>query len=158
MPKLPPADASADVWHNFAEARCEDILPHLGKFILERFAYKPRYIQQRVSKSFGTISARTKQFDLYFRLFAQPDDVCPRDCLVIARIGFKQQRVGHGRALIELLVELAPQFGYRFLAVECANANSSAFAERLGFSPYDNRRHWVGSVDAIREALEQQAA
>lgn len=43
--------------------------------------------------------------------------------------------------------------GYRFLAVECANANSSAFAERLGFSPYDNRRRWVGSVDAIREAL-----
>jgi len=39
------------------------------------------------------------------------------------------------------------------LAVECANANSSAFAERLGFSPYDNRRRWVGSVDSIREAL-----
>lgn len=48
--------------------------------------------------------------------------------------------------------------GYRFLAIECANANSSAFAERLGFSVYDNRRHWVGSVDAIRKALEQQAA
>jgi hypothetical protein len=45
--------------------------------------------------------------------------------------------------------------GYRFLAVECANANSSAFAERLGFSPYDNRRRWVGSIDSIREAPEQ---
>lgn len=45
--------------------------------------------------------------------------------------------------------------GYRFLAVECANANSSAFAERLGFSPYDNRRLWVGSVDTTREALDE---
>lgn len=153
MPQLPSTDACDDVWEDFAEEQRDYLIPHLREFLLKRFTYKPRYIQQRVTNSFGTISARTKQFDLYFRLFSQPDDICPRDCLVIARIGFKQQRAGHGRALIELLVELAPQFGYRFLAVECANANSSAFAERLGFSPYDNRRHWVGSVDTIREAL-----
>lgn len=41
------------------------------------------------------------------------------------------------------LVELSPQFGYRYLA------NVSAFAERLGFSPRDNGRHWIGAVDDV---------
>lgn len=53
------------------------------------------------------------------------------------------------------LVELAPQFGYRYLAIESANANASAFAERLGFSPRDKGRHWIGTVDAVQEALSR---
>ena len=51
------------------------------------------------------------------------------------------------------LVELAPQFGYRYLAIESANANASAFAERLGFSPRDNGRHWIGAVDDGHKVL-----
>ncbi|WP_338524320.1 GNAT family N-acetyltransferase [Pseudomonas batumici] len=158
MHDLPAADASDDEWYEFSEARCEDLIPHLREFILERFTYKPRYVQQRVWRSFGTVSALSRQFDLYFRLFARPNAICPRDSLVIARIGFKHQRAGHGHALVKRLVDLAPKFGYRHLAIECANAKASAFAERLGFTPYENRQHWVGSVDAIREALEQQIA
>ena len=55
--------------------------------------------------------------------------------------------------LVQRLVELAPQFGYRYLAIESANANASAFAERLGFSPRDNGRHWIGAVDDVQKAL-----
>lgn len=39
------------------------------------------------------------------------------------------------------------------LAIESANANASAFAERLGFSPRDNGRHWIGAVDDVQKAL-----
>ena len=130
---------------------------YLSEFILGRFTYKPRYVQQQVSSSFGTVVSRTKQFDFYFRLFAKPDDIYPRDCLVIARIGFKQQRAGHGQALIEYLLKLAPKIGYRYIGIECANARSSAFAERLGFTPYDARRHWVGSVRAIRKIISEKS-
>lgn len=157
MLKLPPANASDDDWDEFTDARSVELVSNLCDFIAERFTYKPRYVQPQVSSSFGTISARTKKFDLYFRLFARPDHICPRECLVIARIGFKQQRAGHGRALVSYLLELAPTIGYRYIAIECANANSAAFAERLGFSPFENRRHWVGSVDAIREALSTES-
>jgi GNAT superfamily N-acetyltransferase len=157
MPELPVADASDDVWDDFIDARCEELVAYLREFILERFDYKPRYVQQQVSSSFGTAVSRTKQFDLYFRLFAKPDDIYPRDCLVIARIGFKQQRAGHGRALIEYLLKLAPKIGYGHIGIECANARSSAFAERLGFNPYESRRHWVGSVRAIRKALSERS-
>ncbi len=158
MLMLPAADASDDEWFEFAQARSEDLLPHLREFILERFTYKPRYVQQKVWRSFATVSARSKRFDLYFRLFGRPDAYCPRETLVIARIMFEQQRVGHGRALVECLVELAPTFGYQHLLIECANAKASAFAERLSFTPFDSRRHWVGSVATIRQALERQTA
>jgi GNAT superfamily N-acetyltransferase len=157
MSRLPDVDASDEDWFEFAEARSEDLIPYLRDFILERFTYKPRYVQQRVWRSFATISALSTQFDLYFRLFGRPDANCPRDTLVIARIGFKHRRAGHGRALIERLVELAPTFGYQHLLIESANAKASAFAERMGFTPYENRRNWMGSADAIRQALEQQS-
>lgn len=153
MMDMPAVDASDDTWDEFTDARSEVLVANLRDFIVERFTYKPRYVQQQVTSSYGTISARTKKFDLYFRLFARPDHICPRDCLVIARIGFKQRRSGHGSALVSYLLELAPTIGYRHVAIECANANSAAFAERLGFSPFENRRHWVGSVEVIRETL-----
>lgn len=86
MLMLPAADASDDEWFEFAQARSEDLLPHLREFILERFTYKPRYVQQKVWRSFATVSARSKRFDLYFRLFGRPDANCPRETLVIARI------------------------------------------------------------------------
>ncbi|HCF3410323.1 TPA: hypothetical protein ACHSTH_005061 [Pseudomonas aeruginosa] len=50
-------------------------------------------------------------------------------------------------------MELTPKFGYRCLAIESANANASAFAERLGFNPRDNGRHWIGAVDDVQKAL-----
>jgi len=155
---LPTADASDDEWREFAQARSEDLMPHLRAFILERFTYKPRYIHQRVWRSHATVSALSRQFDLYFRLFGRPDENCPRETLEIARIMFQQQRAGHGRALVERLVELALTLGYKHLLIESANAKASAFAERLGFAPFDNRRHWLGSVDAIRQALEHHTA
>ncbi len=77
---------------------------------------------------------------------------------MIARLMFEQQRVGHGRALVGRLVELAPTLGYRHLLIECANAKASAFAERLGFTTYDSRRNWVASVNTLRESLLPQTA
>lgn len=40
MLKLPAADASDDEWHEFAEARSEDLRSNLREFTLERFTYK----------------------------------------------------------------------------------------------------------------------
>ncbi|PXX72603.1 MULTISPECIES: hypothetical protein [unclassified Pseudomonas] len=59
-----------------------------------------------------------------------------------------------GHVVVDVEVDrYAHQFGYRYLAIEPANANASAFAERLGFSPRDNGRHWIGTVDDVQKAL-----
>lgn len=150
---LPYADASDDVWQQFTIGRCAALLPHLNEYFLDRFSYKPKYVKQSLHSSFGTISAFTKQYDIYIRMFGRPDDFWPRERLVLARIGFKKQKAGHGRSLVTRLVELAPVLGYRHIGIECANANSSAFAERLGFTPYQQGRHWLAEVDTLRERL-----
>ena len=98
------------------------------------------------------MSALSLQSDIYIRMFVKPNDYWPRECLVLARIGFTKERAGHGRALVQP-GGACSQFGYRYLAIESANANASAFAERLGFSPRDNRRHWIGAVDDVQKAL-----
>lgn len=153
MPSLSGVDASDDEWYEYAEQCGDELIPHLENFILGRFSYKPRYVKQRLSRSGKTISAFTRQYDLYLRLFIRPEDFWPRECLVLARIMFSHQRAGHGSALVKRLLELAPEFGYRYLAIESANANASAFARRLGFTSYENGRHWVGSIEAIQNSL-----
>ncbi|MNJ73153.1 hypothetical protein D3C77_699080 [compost metagenome] len=60
MLTLPAADGSDDEWFEFAQARTEDLLPHLRELILERFTYKSRYVQQKVWRSFATASARSR--------------------------------------------------------------------------------------------------
>lgn len=151
MPAPPSLEASDEEWRAFAEERCEELKPHAAEFILKRF--KPRYVQQRVWRTVATVSALSTQFDIYIRLFVKPNDYWPRECPVLARIGFTKEGAGHGRVLVQRLVELALQFGYRYLAIESANANASAFAERLGFSPRDNGHHWIGAVDDVQKAL-----
>lgn len=60
MLNFPAVDASDDDWDEFTDARSEELVSNLRDFIVERFAYKPRYVQQQVSSSFGTVSAKTK--------------------------------------------------------------------------------------------------
>jgi len=152
----PPHDASDDDWNLYSYQSGEMLIPHLAGFLTERFSYKPRYVKQKIWRTGHTVSAYTRKYDLYLRLFLRPDDFWPRECLILARLMFKEQRVGHGRGLLEMLVKLAPEFGYKFLAIECANKNASAFGERMGFTSYENGRHWVAAVHDIQRALSAQ--
>jgi len=153
MLTVPKLGASDDEWHDYAEQSCEALKPYLASFLIERFAYKPRYVNQNLARSFSTISARTKKYDLYLRAFGRPNGFWPRECITLARLMFKEQRIGHGRDLLEMLVALAPEFGYKFLAIECANKNAAAFGQRMGFTSYENGQHWVGSISDVQQAL-----
>lgn len=156
MVYIPGMCATDEAWRASAERCCEELIPHLAKFIADRFSLKSTFVHRNLWRTYATVSARTTKYDIYLCMFKKPYVFWSRECLVLARIGFKEQRVGHGRALVELLVSLAPDLGYRFLVVEFANAYSAAFAEKLGFVPYENGLHWVGSVDAIRGTLSHR--
>ncbi len=56
MPTLPAVDAIDEEWKAFAALRCEELIPYIRQFILERFSYQPRYVKQRVWRTFGTVS------------------------------------------------------------------------------------------------------
>lgn len=114
-------------------------------------------MKQRIGLGLGsTIKADTHKYDLYLRLFPRPEAGWPRETLVLARIGFQEERKGHGRRLLTLLTVLAPEIGYKHIAIEAANVNSSAFGRRFGLQPMDEReRNWIGSVVDVQRALEQ---
>lgn len=156
MNNLPTIDASDDDWYEFAQRQGDQLMSHLAPFLSERFSYKPSFVAQKLWRSGRTVTAFTTRYDLYFRLFVRPNAYWPRDCLVLARLYFGKPRSGHGRALVEKLLDLAPELGYGSLVIECANPNASAFAKRLGFTPYEKGNHWVGTVENIREALGHQ--
>ena len=157
MLTIPADGASDDEWYKYAQQSCDFLKTHLAGFLVEKFSYKPRYVKQMLSQSGSTISAFTRKYDLYFRVFVRPQDFWPRECVVLARLMFKEQRVGHGRDLLEMLVKLAPSLGYRFLAIECANKNAAAFGNRMGFTPYEDGRHWLGSISDIQQALAKRS-
>lgn len=150
---MPLLSASDDEWRAYSYQQSPALLAHLLDFILDRFSYKPRYISARLHSQFGTVTAFTKQYDLYLRLFGRPDEFWPRERLVLARITFLETRAGHGRALVRRLVELAPLLGYRYIGIESTNHNSSAFAQRLGFTPDEQRQNWIASTDTLRGTL-----
>lgn len=150
---LPTRTATDKEWKAFAIQQCSALLPHLQAFILDRFDYKLRYVKSRLHTVLGTATASTKRCDIYLRMFGKPCDFWPRERLVLARIIFQEERAGHGRALLLRLVQLAPLLGYRYVGIESANPNSSAFAQCLGFTPCQHGRNWLADVDTLKKRL-----
>ncbi len=115
MQTIPTQGASDDEWDEYARQGCEFLKPHLAEFLTARFSYKPRYVGQTLWRSGSTVSAFTRKYDLYFRVFVRPQDFWPRECIILARLMLKEQRAGHGRGLLEVLVNLAHSSGINFL-------------------------------------------
>lgn len=146
---LPESDATDDVWHEYAVQSSEILQPYVAEFLVDRFGYARRYVDRSIAPVWGTLLAKTKKYDIYIRLFNKTRDFWPRESLTLARVGFSEQRAGHGRELLGMLLTLAPIFGYQYIAIECANANAAAFSKRMGFTSYVNGYHWIGSISDI---------
>jgi AraC-like DNA-binding protein len=153
----PTLDAEEDAWDKYSEVSASHLELRLAPFLSQSFGYSDRWVKRHMNTGFGsTVNAFTLRYDLYFRLFPRIKTGWPRETLVIARIGFKEERKGHGRRLLKLITGLSPEIGYKHIAIESANENSSAFGKRFGLQPMDEReRNWIGSVVDVQRALEQ---
>lgn len=152
----PPLDADEDAWQEYADAGCTHLKPKLSEFLQKQFGFTKSKVNRYLHIGLGsTVKADTPQYeyDLYFRLFPNLEVGWPRETIVIARICFVDQRKGHGRNLLKWLVELAPEIGYKHIAIEAANENSSAFGKRFGFQQAHYESGWLGSVEDIQQAL-----
>lgn len=154
--RIPTINARENAWEEYADAACLHLKEKLSVFLQEQFGLKKSSVNRHLHIGLGsTVKADNPKYnyDLYFRLFPNLKAGWPRETLVIARIYFEEQRKGHGRTLLNWLVQLAPAIGYKYIAIEAANENSSAFGKRFGFELENGKAGWLGSVENIGQAL-----
>lgn len=158
LPEKPPTDAHEDIWDDYAEACGNCLISELSPFLSENFGYSTRYVKQHLNLGLtATVNAFTLKYDIYLRLFPTPEAGWPRETLVIARIGFKETRKGHGRRLLSLISKLSDELGYRHIAIESPNEKSTAFGERFGLKLMEGGHHLIGSAEEVKRALGEAA-
>lgn len=130
----------------------ESFSNELSRYLLSRLNYQEGC---NVSLS-GTVCAYSETVDLYLRFPPNSGD-WPTNTLVIARIGFHDQRVGHGTSFLQFLVKQSGIYGYADIGVEQTHPGDSIqnFVRKHGFNALDDNRNWIVSVRELSERLPQ---
>lgn len=81
-------------------------------------------------------------YNLYLRI-RKVESIFPSNCLIIARISFSKERIGHGTHFICFLAGVAVKYGFQHIGIESTNEKSRAFAEKLGFYLIDGSNYAV---------------
>lgn len=132
---------------NTIDSFCDE----LNSFLKDQFEYKRHLTHIRQE----TISVNRKKIDLYVR-YKQKQGYWGEDALVLARIGFDQQKKGHGTSLLKFLVSLADKYQYTKIGIEQANKNSEAFAKKYGFEPSKTLANsYITSVESLKVHFAQ---
>ncbi len=118
----------------------EEICKAIDIYLMKRFKYR-RSLVYLTPDSIVT-TRRNSQIDLYLRI-RRVESLFPPDCLIIARIGFQKERVGHGFHFVRFLAEIALKYGFEHIGIESTNDKSKAFAEKLGFQSIDGSNYAV---------------
>ena len=113
---------------------------------MERFKYRKSLVSLIVDNIIAT--RRNSRVDLYLRI-RKVESRFPPDCLIIARLGFNKERIGHGMHFLRFLTEVARKYGFNHIGIECANAKSSAFAKKLGFYSIDGENYAIAITNLI---------
>lgn len=109
--------------------------------------------RQCVDARHPTVGVLRAAVDLYLRFHV--GESWPVGSVVIARIGFRATRRGHGTALLQKLVEMAPTYGYQTIEIEQTGPDASIqnFVRKFGFTNTFNERNWIVPVSRLRELL-----
>jgi len=111
-----------------------------------------RYDIDRFIDDTHTLLASSKMFNLYIR-YSLPQDRKHRiwndKTLVIANIGFKDQRVGNGTSLLQFLVTQSKVLNFEKIGIEMTNAIAESFAKRHGFTKV-NEKNWVINIKDLK--------
>lgn len=118
----------------------EEIRKEIDTYLMERFKYRVSLVYLTPDNVIAT--RRNSRVDLYLRL-RRVESQFPSDCLIIARICFQKERVGHGTNFIRFLAEIAVKYGFKYLGIESVNNKSKSFAEKSGFHSIDGSNYAV---------------
>ena len=110
----------------------------IDRYLMERFKYRKSLVSLTIDNVITT--RRNSRIDLYLRI-RKVESLFPPDCLIIARLGFSKERIGHGTHFLRFLTGIALKYGFRYIGIECANTKSGAFAKKLGFNSIDDENY-----------------
>ena len=113
---------------------------------MERFKYRKSLVYLTIDNVITT--RRNSRIEMYLRI-RKVESLFPPDCLVIARLGFSKERIGHGTHFLQFLTGVALKYGFRYIGIECANDKSGAFAKKLGFNSIDGENYFM-TVDNLK--------
>jgi len=118
----------------------EEIREAIDIYLMKRFKYRRPLVYLTPDNIITT--RRNSRINLYLRI-RRKESLFPPDCLILARIGFKKERVGHGSHFARFLAETALKYGYRYIGIESTNDKSSSFARKLGFQSIDGSNYAI---------------
>ena len=124
----------------------EELRADIDRYLMERFKYRKSLIFLTVDNVIAT--RRNSRVDLYLRI-RRIESIFPTDCLIIARLSFSKERIGHGTHFLQFLTEVARKYKFKYIGIECANAKSSAFAKKLGFYSIDGENYAITVTNLI---------
>lgn len=112
----------------------ETIRNEIDSYLMKRFKYRVSLVY--LTPDNIIVCRRISRVSLYLRI-RKTESAFPPDCLIIARISFRKERVGNGTHFVRFLSGIAVKYGYWHIGIESVNEKSRAFAEKLGFLPID---------------------
>lgn len=123
----------------------EEIRKEIDAYLMKRFRYRRSLVSLTPDNIVTT--RRNSRIDLYLRI-RRVKSLFPLDCLIIARISFRKERVGNGTHFVRFLSGIALKHGYRHIGIESTNEKSASFARKLGFHSIDGSNYAV-SVEKL---------
>jgi len=124
----------------------EELRAEIDRYLMERFKYRKSLVWLTVDKIIAI--RKNSRVDLYLRL-RKVESRFPPDCLIIARLSFRKERIGHGTHFLSFLTGIARKYGFHYIGIECANIKSSTFAKKLGFYCIDGENYTIAVTNLI---------
>lgn len=124
----------------------EAIREEIDIYLMKRYKYRQSLVYLTPDNIVST--RRNSRVDLYLRI-RKVESLFPPDCLIIARIGFQKERIGHGSHFVRILAEIALKYGFKYIGIESTNEKSNAFAEKLGFHSIDGFNYVVSIMNLM---------
>lgn len=124
----------------------------LDAYLRKRFNYKAELVVP--SKPVTNVMVNRVQVELYLRYKTELEFYYP-NTLVIASIGYRERRKGHGTSLLEFIISISHQLGIEHIAIEHASTEAiKTFASKYGFNQIKgSKNHYTISIKDLRKNL-----
>jgi len=124
----------------------EEIRKEIDIYLMKRFKYRLSLVSLTPDNILTT--RRNSRIDLYLRI-RKVESLFPPNCLIIARISFQKERIGHGSHFVRFLAEIAVKYGFKYVGIESTNEKSSSFAKKLGFYSIDDFNYAISMKNLL---------